>query len=92
MNMPWDVDTMMEGSSFYKREPEREFIGGIEIVRRGKPPGEEVAEFACSGCRSILKAPKARGKWRSIGENEEGYAIPCPVCKHVCVVDSNKFH
>lgn len=63
----------------------------IEIISRGVPDSEKLAEFSCGDCRTTMRAKKSDGDY--IFDQRDGDAIKfkCPVCKRDIWVNVKSF-
>lgn len=52
----------------------------IEIIKRGKPPGEIGYEVTCHNCKSELRFKGSDAKYSNDQRDGNYLSIDCPVC------------
>lgn len=59
----------------------------MEIIFRGKPPGEKVINSTCSNCKTVFRYKESEGKITYDQRDGNFISIACPVCGNAVNTD-----
>jgi hypothetical protein len=56
----------------------------VEIIKRGKLPGNQVHECTCRDCKTVFRFKEAEAEYVSDQRDGNALKISCPVCSRAC--------
>ena len=63
----------------------------MKILKKGLDPGLDVAEATCKSCGTVVEVARKECTYLpSFRQNEEYWAVFCPVCSHPIYVYFNQ--
>ena len=63
----------------------------MKIVRRGRIPGDDPAEWECKKCHSLISSRMFEGKYTPDSRDGDCVVFKCPVCSEENWVSASRF-